>query len=189
MAVKTFSTGEVLTAADTNTYLNNGGLVFIKEVTVGTSVSSVDVTSCFSSTYTNYRIVFSNMTPSTNNDLYLRLLATTTASTTGYYRGFSYVSLTTGAVTGVGAANTDSHIVSSVSSGSFRHAGSIDIFQPNLAQYTGIVSTAYIMRTDIASSGVTGSHQVATAYDGIRFITSSGNVTGGTITVYGYRMG
>ncbi len=30
MAVKTFTTGEVLTAADTNTYLNNGGLVYIK---------------------------------------------------------------------------------------------------------------------------------------------------------------
>jgi hypothetical protein len=97
--------------------------------------------------------------------------------------------LTTGAVTGVGAANTDSHIVSSVSSASFRHAGIIDVLQPNLAQYTGIVSTAYIMRTDIASSGVTGSHQVATSYDGFRLLTSSGNITGGTITVYGYRKG
>jgi hypothetical protein len=30
MAIKTFTTGEVLTAADTNTYLANSGLVYVK---------------------------------------------------------------------------------------------------------------------------------------------------------------
>jgi hypothetical protein len=30
MAIKTFTTGEVLTASDTNTYLANAGLVFVK---------------------------------------------------------------------------------------------------------------------------------------------------------------
>ena len=35
MAVKTFSTGEVLTASDTNTYLNNGGLVYITSTIFG----------------------------------------------------------------------------------------------------------------------------------------------------------
>jgi hypothetical protein len=29
MAIKTFTSGAVLTSADTNTYLNNGGLVYI----------------------------------------------------------------------------------------------------------------------------------------------------------------
>ena len=41
MAVKTFTQGEKLTAADTNTYLNNGGLVFVKQVTVGSAVSPI----------------------------------------------------------------------------------------------------------------------------------------------------
>jgi hypothetical protein len=45
------------------------------------------------------------------------------------------------------------------------------------------------MRTDIASAGVFGSHQVASSYDGIRLTPSSGTLTGGTITVYGYRKG
>jgi hypothetical protein len=189
MAVKTFTTGEVLTAADTNTYLANAGLDYVKQVTVGSAVASVDVTSCFSSTYDNYRVIYSNINPSTNNDLNLTLLATTTPSTTAYYRGFVYVSLSTGAVTGVGAANTSSHLVSSVTSTSFRHAGSIDLFMPFLAQYTGIAATSYIMRTDIASAGVFGSHQVASSYDGIRLTPSSGTLTGGTITVYGYRKG
>ena len=61
MAVKTFTTGEVLTASDTNTYLNNGGLVYISGTTVGTGVSSVTVSSAFSSTYDNYRVIINNV--------------------------------------------------------------------------------------------------------------------------------
>ena len=55
MAVKTFTTGEVLTAADTNTYLNNGGLVYITGGTQsGTTALNVD--GCFTDTYLNYRV-------------------------------------------------------------------------------------------------------------------------------------
>ena len=59
MAIKTFTTGEVLTAADTNTYLANSGLVYVKSQTIGSAVSSVNVTSAFSSTYDNYVITLS----------------------------------------------------------------------------------------------------------------------------------
>ena len=52
MAVKTFSVGETLTASDTNTYLTNGGLVYITEGTAS-NTSAVDVNSVFSSTYDN----------------------------------------------------------------------------------------------------------------------------------------
>ena len=34
MAIKTFTTGEVLTASDTNTYLANAGLVYITSTAV-----------------------------------------------------------------------------------------------------------------------------------------------------------
>jgi hypothetical protein len=59
MAIKTFTTGEVLTAADTNTYLANSGLVYVASTTVGTGVSSVTVSSAFNSTYDNYKIIYS----------------------------------------------------------------------------------------------------------------------------------
>ena len=55
MAVKTFTT-EVLTSADTNTYLANSGLVYVKSHTI-TSGASVVVTDAFSSTYDNYLII------------------------------------------------------------------------------------------------------------------------------------
>ena len=56
MAVKTFTAGETATAADTNTYLANSGLVYIKEQTIGNGVGSVTVSNAFSATYDNYVI-------------------------------------------------------------------------------------------------------------------------------------
>ena len=56
MAIKTFTTGEVLTAADTNTYLANSGLTYITGGTQsGTAALNAD--GVFTSTYLNYRLV------------------------------------------------------------------------------------------------------------------------------------
>lgn len=166
---------------------NPPGLELITSQTVGSAVSTVTVNNCFSSTYENYRIVYSAINPSTNNDLNLKLTTGGTPSSTGYYWGFIYVNLSTLALTGAAAANTSSHHIGSVTSTAFRHAGTIDLLMPNLAQYTGIVASDYLMRTDIAAAAVTGSHQVATSYDGFQIIASSGTLTGGTIRVYGYK--
>lgn len=59
MAIKTFTTGEVLTAADTNTYLANSGLVYVTSTTF-TGSSAVSIDNCFSSTYDNYKIIINN---------------------------------------------------------------------------------------------------------------------------------
>lgn len=58
MAVKTFTTGEVLTAADTNTYLNNGGLVYITEKSFTSTSSAQQIDNCLTTTYDAYRVVF-----------------------------------------------------------------------------------------------------------------------------------
>ena len=185
--LSTSAAGDVGLVKIVPTGVTGGTLGTDGTITVGSGVSTIVVNNAFPSSFENFRIVFGSITPSTNHDLYFRLALSGTASVTGYYRGFAYVSLATGAVTGVGNANIDNHIVSSVTNNAFRHTGIIDVLQPNLAQYTGIVATSYIMRTDICSPGVTGSHQIATAYDGFTILTSSGTVSGGTIRIYGYR--
>ena len=55
MAIKTFTTGEVLTASDTNTYLANAGLVYVSAGTFS-NAGSFDVTG-FVSTYGTYRLI------------------------------------------------------------------------------------------------------------------------------------
>ena len=58
MAIKTFTANSVLTAADTNTYLANSGLVYVTSQTVGTAVASVTVSSAFNSSFDSYKIVY-----------------------------------------------------------------------------------------------------------------------------------
>ena len=82
MAIKTFTTGEVLTASDTNTYLANAGLVYVTSVTVGTGVTTVSVSSCFTSTYDSYEILYNNGVSSVTEVLYLQLSGITG---TNYY--------------------------------------------------------------------------------------------------------
>ena len=71
MAIKTFSTGEILTASDTNTYLANSGLVYVAKATLATNTT--DLVGCFSSTYDNYRIVLDGLNPNSSSDIYWRL--------------------------------------------------------------------------------------------------------------------
>ena len=79
MAVKTFSTGEVLTASDTNTYLANAGYNYISTTTF-TAVATKQFTSAFSSTYTDYRAILT-LTASAGTNFYSRLLVGTTVQT------------------------------------------------------------------------------------------------------------
>jgi hypothetical protein len=181
MAVKTFTTGEVLTAADTNTYLNNGGLVYIKSQTVGTAVSSVTVSSAFSADYDNYKIMCSGGTTSTATVVYLAL----GSSTTGYYMGLN----------GADSAGVSSPIA--ISNGTYwnyngvadttGHVFDTDLYQPYLAAYTFGRFTWADPRTNNAWRTGSGVHRVATSYTAFTVGVTAGTMTGGTITVYGYR--
>jgi hypothetical protein len=60
MAIKTFVASEVLSASDTNTYLANSGLTYITGgIQSGSTALNVD--GVFTSTYTNYRLVLTEM--------------------------------------------------------------------------------------------------------------------------------
>ena len=69
MPLTTYTAGEVLTAASLNANFSfvasSGGLVLVKTQTIGTTVSSVEVTGAFSSTYDNYKIIVSGGAGST----------------------------------------------------------------------------------------------------------------------------
>jgi hypothetical protein len=188
MAIKTFTTGEVLTAADTNTYLANSGLVYITSVSLAgaTAASPVNITSCFSSTYTNYRIVVSGFINTSAAFLNFQLLSgTTPANAAGSYKVQRL--LANGAtVSGTSASQTCGNLPPGDTTGS---ASSADIYNPNQAVFTNFVGTGnYNGNTgapiiDIDST----THNVSTAYDGIRLFPEGGTVTTATFTIFGYR--
>ncbi len=186
MAIKTFTTGEVLTASDTNTYLANSGLVFVKQVTVPATSPTVDVTSCFSSTYDNYMVSFSGITSTGGNGgtINYKLLSGSTPSSTAYYGNTFYiVTAASGVMSNAPFSNGPNGEALSIST-STTNAGVFQLQSPYLAQYTRSqhmsADNNYVRWNSMV-------HQSATSYDGIQFLPSAGTITGGTITVYGYR--
>lgn len=83
MAVKTFTTGEVLTAADTNTYLANSGLQYVSSGTF-TNAASFDVTG-FSSTFDYYKVFMSIQATTTTGVITGVIYSGATARNTSYY--------------------------------------------------------------------------------------------------------
>jgi hypothetical protein len=178
MAVKTF-TSEILTSSDTNTYLANSGLVYVSSTTVGSAVSSVTVSSCFNSTYDAYKIVATNVTASSSGILGFVL----SGLTTGYYGNLMYANFTGGAVATAGFNNA----------ASITHAGGtqgqilifdMEVINPFLAK-------AKFISGRFMDNSAAGPFQVqnnsSTSATGFTITPASGTLTGGQITVYGYR--
>ena len=182
MAIKTFTTGEVLTAADTNTYLANSGLVYVTSYTVGSSVSTIEVPDAFNTNFTNYRVIYTGGSGS-GTSVGLRLALT--GSSSSYFNSLIYLPFTGGGVL---------DIANNGSVGYWQYAGAADsnsnafltadIYEPFVARSTRFF--AQWMQTD-ASGTNSGIHKVNTSYTGLTIGMDSGTVSGGVVTVYGYR--
>lgn len=176
MAVKTFGS-ERLTSPDINNFLANAGLVYIKSQTIGTAVSSVTVSDAFSSTYDNYVITVSGGSAATDSGMALTL----GSKSTNYWGQLLYGSW----------GNTAQAYGSKVFT-SFIYCGYA--YSGGLYSYV-VVSNPYLSKdTEIFSNHLaggdvgyfTGRTADTTSYTSFTY-TSSAALTGGTITVYGYR--
>lgn len=179
MAVKTFTSGETLTAGDTNTYLANSGLVYVSSTTIGSAVSTVTVSSAFSTTYDNYKIIINGGVGSSAQFLRLQLGAAASL----YYAGFSAVDYATN-------LNTNSVVNGGIN---FPNAGIMDTVNINMnveVQSPFLTKTTYVSGS-IATSGRAGAFagvlNESVSYTGFTVSPTAGTMTGGTITVYGYR--
>ena len=176
MAIKTFTTGEVLTAADTNTYLANSGLVYIASGSL--SGTSTTFTNCFSSTYNNYRIVV-RVSGTVGNNIYLKW----NGSTGSTYNSNGFYSIVGGATNYGGF---EQNTAGGINCGYTPSAGftslQVDITAPFLAEQTGL-------------SCQTSGNPYSGLWNGIDTnAASSTNLTiacgvsmTGTATIYGYR--
>jgi hypothetical protein len=170
-------------SVDTTLYTALGGaypgLRLIKKQTIGSGVSSVNVTSAFSATYEAYKIVITGGTGSVNGaDLQFKL----GSSTTGYYYVLVYSLYTGGSVAsalGNNAANMA--LVGEIYTDGL--SMNMEVNNPFLAKNTTV--SAGLQRDTIAGR-FEGVHKVATSYTDFTIIPQSGTLTGGTIYVYGY---
>lgn len=159
----------------------NSALVLISTTTIGSAVSSVTVSSAFSSTYDNYRISISGGVASTAVTMSLQLGSTTT----GYYSFGTYGFPSGTTITGLNGNNASSW--SSIWSGETTSlSGNCELYQPNLAKPTGIQFWRPALGTTVAQYVGTGLESSTTQHTAFTVSVTSGTITGGTIRVYGY---
>lgn len=150
--------------------------------------SSVSVNECFSSTYTNYRILLDNLNVSSSNQtLSFRVRTNTTDDSGSNYNrqnaGFNSTTVTAGRT-----INQTSWDIGSVGSGSGEtSAFTIDIFNPQTAKYTSIISHNMNLSSGTGTIMVFFGGYVATGSQYNGFTIFVGTTISGTLTVYGYR--
>ena len=186
MAIKTFTDAVALPASDINSYLTNSGLVYVTN-TSPAAAATIAVSSCFSSTYDNYKIVVTPVISASSSDIRIKLTSSGTPSSTNYYMTNIFAS--------GGTLITTSENVQVSWRGVFCGAGgsvgtynslTFDLYGPFLAS-----ATRYDMQssawdgTNVVNRSATGFHGESTSWDGFE-LSAGSNITA-TISVYGYR--
>ena len=157
------------------------GLTFIKKQTVGTSVTSVEVTSAFSATYDNYLITFTGGSASTNsNDMNIKFGSTTSGyKYVGIYQQFTSSTVNSAASTSAGAIGVGG--MSGNGACSF-----IYVMGPFLSGRTTTIAHTSSNANDMFYQDYRGVLDDATSYTSFK-IASTLAFTGGEIRVYGYQ--
>jgi hypothetical protein len=177
MPVPDFSPGEVLTAAA----MDSIGLWLVKSQTIGTGVASVTVTDAFPTSYRSFNVVITGGVASTSANLALTL----GASSTGYFAGYSYVNIGTGATAIVTNNNASSWSAVGLAT-TAQISMNLFLQNPGQAAHTMLQGSVGRAAADNVNS-YQGGHGVATAYTSFTITPSAGTLTGGIISVYGYK--
>ena len=149
-------------------------------VTIGTSNTSVTVSNAFSATYDNYKIVVSGGISSAQVALKLEI----GGSAGSYYGTYIYANYAT--------ATPLSATINAQTSMLYAGGADINTLNMNLElQNPFLAKTTNIQALMVAWGNNRGTavcdHEVASSFTSFRIFPDSGNISSGTIRVYGYR--
>jgi hypothetical protein len=161
--------------------LPESGLSLIKSQVIGTTVSSVNVTGAFSTTYDNYKIIVSGGVASATSLMQLKLGATVT----GYYYSNSGWTMTN--ISNASASQNTTSFGNITKSTTTANSAHFDLENPFLSDET-IVRYNWIEIQTAGGFQVGGGYlNNTTSYTDFTLTPSTGTYTGGTIYVYGYQ--
>jgi hypothetical protein len=157
----------------------------VKAETAFTTASSVTADNIFTSTYTNYRIMFRQLgTSNTTTEFRLRVGGVNATAS-----NYNQQRLTGGGATASASATTGQGYFQVLGpNGAFICTYIFDLFSPAEAAVTTFLTQqvkadgAYTVQS---TESIYGNHTLTTAYDGFALAPQAGTVTG-TYTVYGY---
>ena len=163
--------------------LPGSGLVKINETTVGTTVTSVTISSVFSATYNNYKILISNVDASVT-DSFISIKFNNSASTT-YAFSMTLLSLPSTTTTS-GSSSSANGISCGLTGQNNNTAAQIEVLNPFNTQWT---TTTQMFAGTNQLGFACGIDKNAASQTGFSInVIGAGNLTGGTISTYGYKI-
>lgn len=187
MAEQTFTTGQVLTAAQMTTLQTDVGLNFISTTTFS-GASTAQFQSAFTSTYTNYRALVS-ITGGSAQACYLRWLVGATVQT-GNILSVSLGATTSGGATVSASNRSDQFGLLGAVYATYATTFSLDIFAPQTVSYTSYNMSTGVSGISVSDAGlnIIGGRNIATTQiDGFELTTAGATNIAGTMTLFGYR--
>lgn len=171
-----YADGDILYASS----MNKVGMWLVSVTTIGSAVATATTGTVFSSSYDNYRVFIRGIKTSVGSDLLLNFGATVT----GYY-GSAYYDAYGGASTGTNRRNNGANLyIGAVDATNSEQSTTMDIANPFLAAFTTINGGYY---GNTYSGWYGGTQASATSFTTLTLRPAAGTMTGGTISVYGYR--
>ena len=158
----------------------SSGLAVVKSKTAFTATTTFSADNVFSATYDNYLIQMVVNTTASNGYLSYRMRVGGVADSTANYNSIEAEAASAAISASTTSAATSGQVMYNFAAG--LQFSNFIISQPATTNFTQIQSSG--IRYTPGWSNIYGQHRVATAYDGIGFI-SAGNVTG-YYTIYGY---
>ena len=158
----------------------SSGLAVVKAKTAFTATTTFNADNVFSATYDNYLIQMVVNTTASNGYLTYRMRVGGVADSTANYTSIEAEAVTSTISASTTTAATSGQVMYNFAAG-LQFANFI-ISQPATTNFTQIQSSS--IRYSPGWSNIYGQHRVATAFDGIGFISGS-NLTG-YYTIYGY---
>lgn len=179
MGFPSFASGDVLTATD----MNAVGLWRIAQYSfTGQSFVDFTMSNVFSSTYENYRIVYTLTNNLAGNFYYLKFPGSTGAT---YQYITPYYTFGSTTQTNASLANTANGIALGLTTTGF-DTGVIDIYAPGIARATGTTGQS---TNALYPAFHQGADTNAVAQTGVTFAnTGAHRFTAGKVVVYGYRV-
>jgi hypothetical protein len=153
---------------------SNGNVTF-------SGASSISLNGCFTSTYTNYRIVTRWSSSANGNNLGLKMRSGTTDTTgSDYYGNDFYMGIASSTLVG-GNTNAGASLYCGVAE-TIIFGQTIDVFNPFESTRTSFLGGTYANAWWVQFGG---QHALTNSYDGITFLNRSSGTMSGTIRVYG----
>lgn len=184
MAIKTWVSGETITASDLNNFAGNAGLVYVANGTLSLTTTASNVTGVFDNTrFRNYRVLLYVTARSVSNRVDMRYISGTTAEVTNYFQGGIGSDHASNATIYYQRSSNDAQFFGQSTSNEL--SVTMDIFAPNRLSNTLHQGNAMDRITGY-SYHIGGMNRTSNAFTGFQLFTSTGTATV-EYQVFGYR--